>query len=181
VSERACNGTNKIREPCSANPLKPGTVIEGVSVSGDYCRQHDPNLPESARMGGAQPGAGRPRKPRAVDVLRERIEQDIDRVLNPLWEALEATQGVVVGTGPTATLEVVPDYRTRIAAVRELLDRGYGRAKTTGELRIIDDDAIDALLREWEAEFASNDPDGISDRGFPGEDPGLDRASEAAG
>lgn len=134
MSKRRCHGTTKKNKPCGAPPLRPGTVIEGIAVTGKWCVQHDEDLPESARIGGAQPGAGRPRNPRAVDVLRERIEQDIDKVIVPLWEALEATSGVVVGNGPSARLEIEPDYRTRIAAARELLDRGYGRPRQAVEM-----------------------------------------------
>jgi hypothetical protein len=62
-----------------------------------------------------------------VDIIRERIEQDVDPVLAPLWAGLQAERAVVVGNGPTAHVEFAPDYATRIAAARELLDRGYGR------------------------------------------------------
>jgi hypothetical protein len=77
--KRSCKGTNAQGEPSGASPLKPGTVIEGITVSGDYCRQHDLTLPDSARIGGATPGAARRPMPRAVDVLKERIEADIDK------------------------------------------------------------------------------------------------------
>lgn len=120
-----CTSTTKKGAPCKAAPIT-GT---------DKCLAHaDEKVRETIGFGGSQPGAGRPKNPRAVDVLRERIERDIDKVLDPLWDALDATNGVVVGNGASAEVEILPDYRTRIAAARELLDRGYGRPKQQTEL-----------------------------------------------
>jgi hypothetical protein len=52
MTKRTCRGITTRGKPCGANPLKPGTVIEGVTVSGRWCRQHDEDLPDSARIGG---------------------------------------------------------------------------------------------------------------------------------
>jgi hypothetical protein len=141
-SKRRCKAKTLKGKPCQANPLKKGTVIDGTTVSGNWCRQHDKDLPDSSRIGGAQPGAGRPPSPRAVDVLRERIEQEIDQVLDPLWDALGAEAGFTVGWGEHAFLEMLPDHKTRIAAVRELLDRGYGRPKQATEITTPDGGAL---------------------------------------
>lgn len=121
----SCTGTTKAGKPCKANPLKDR----------DTCLAHaDAETRRSLQFVGGGPGSGRPKNPRAVDVLKERIEADIDKVLNPLWEALEADRGVVVGNGPTAHVDYVADHSARIAAARELLDRGYGKPKQTNEL-----------------------------------------------
>ena len=72
------------------------------------------------RFGGPQPGAGRPRKPRVVDVIRERIEQDMEPVIAALVDALSASRGVVVGAGESAELELIPDHAARIAAAPRL-------------------------------------------------------------
>jgi hypothetical protein len=52
MTKRACLGSTKNGTRCGANPLKPGTAIDGITVSGNYCRAHDPNLPDSARIQG---------------------------------------------------------------------------------------------------------------------------------
>lgn len=114
---------------------------------------------ESLGFGGPQPGSGRPRKLRAIDVLKERMEQDIDRVLAPLFEALRAEKSVVVGQGPTAHVETVPDIPTRIAAARELLDRGYGRPKQVVDAVVVTDE--DLLER-----IALIEEQGLVDPGF---------------
>lgn len=120
-----CTATTKSGEPCKAKPLKDT----------DRCLAHsDATTRESVGFVAANGFAGRKPNPRAVDVLRERIEQDIDKVLNPLWDALEADRGVVVGNGPSAHVDYVPDFSARIAAARELLDRGYGKPKQTNEV-----------------------------------------------
>jgi hypothetical protein len=64
-----------------------------------------------------------------VDVIRERIEEDIEPVIAALIDALTADRGVVVGQGESASVERVPDHDARIKAARELLDgRMDGRA-----------------------------------------------------
>lgn len=126
MADPKCAGTTKKGAPCKST---------GVLDNG-FCMAHQPEeVKESRGFGGAQAGAGRPANPRAVDVLRERIEQDIDKVLDPLWEALEAESAVVVGSGrDSQEVEMVPDYRTRITAARELMDRAYGKPKQQTEI-----------------------------------------------
>ena len=122
MAKRQCKGKTKKGTPCKAAPLKDS----------DFCLAHaDEETRESTGFGGSQPGAGRPRQPRAIEVIRERIEQDIEQVVGPLFEALEAERGVVVGAGENATLEMVADWSVRLSAIRELLDRGYGKPRQT--------------------------------------------------
>jgi siroheme synthase (precorrin-2 oxidase/ferrochelatase) len=92
-------------------------------------------------------------------VLKQRLENDIDRVLKPLFAALEAERSVVVGNGPTAHVETVEDIPTRIAAARELLDRAYGRSKSSSEITLISDDVLAQAMRQMEEEFAELDRD----------------------
>jgi hypothetical protein len=125
VTARRCTGTTRRGTPCKATPR------------GDtgLCNAHSPKeTQDSAGFGGPQPGAGRPRKPRVVDVIRERIEQDMEPVIAALVDALSADRGVVVGAGESAELELIPDHAARIAAARELLDRAYGRARQALEV-----------------------------------------------
>jgi hypothetical protein len=149
--KRVCEASNTKGDPCGANPLKPGTIIEGVAVSGDYCRQHDQDLPDFARIGGAQPGAGRPRKPRVVDVILASITERAAEIDAGLWEATKAERAVVVGSGESARVEMVPDWPTRLAAYRELMDRGHGRPRQVAEVTVINDALLEQKVREWEA------------------------------
>lgn len=134
AQKRTCHGTTKAGAPCGATPLKPGTQFGDYRASGDYCNGHDPDLPAEYRIGGAQPGAGRPKKPRAVDILRTKLEADADRVLDPLFDALEADIAIPVGSGEEAAVDYQPDHRTRLLAVKEILDRVYGRPKQATEI-----------------------------------------------
>jgi hypothetical protein len=153
--KRHCHGTTKRGTPCGAVPLKAGTVIDGTEVTGKWCRQHDQDLPDSARIGGAQPGAGRPRNPRAVEVLREKIEADIEMWLCPLVDALTAERGVVVGDGPMAHVEFFADHPTRLRAVKDAFDRAFGKPAQTHELHHSTEEsqvdrAIMSLLEEMD-------------------------------
>ncbi len=122
----------KSGKPCGAHPLKPGTVIEGVAVSGDYCRSHDPDLPDNARIQGAQPGAGRPRKVSPDQILRERIEAEVDAWLAPveaaalgaerpmqMWDAHEGRHKIVM----------VADPQLALKAIKFAYERAFGRPR----------------------------------------------------
>lgn len=155
--KRKCQATTGSGKPCSRTALEDG----------DYCIAHaDKETRESKGFGGAQPGAGRKPRPRAIDVLKERVEADIDRVLKPLFDALEAEKSVVVGNGPTAHIETVPDIPTRKAAAAELLDRGYGRPKQTVDAIVVSDADLLERIALMEGEL-----DDGGDSGVPGDDP----------
>lgn len=152
--KRRCKGTTVKGKPCGAVPLRKGTVIEGVTVTGKWCRQHDKDLPDKARIGGAQPGAGRPRKPRVVDVMRERVEEEIEAVLAPYFDTLKNAvlhakhHGIVYPSD-------LPDLGARIEAAEKLLDRVYGKPVQVSEigsgdkpLRISHELLSDADIRE---------------------------------
>src|SRR5574338_331332 len=85
---RWCHGTTKKGTRCESPPLKRGTVIEGIKVSGRWCRTHDRDLPDSARNQRAQPGAGRPRVERPTERARRLVEENIEKVLAPYWRTL---------------------------------------------------------------------------------------------
>jgi hypothetical protein len=154
IAKRKCSGTSKKGTPCRAIPLKPGTVLKGVTVTGNWCSTHDPDLPESARIQGAQPGAGRPRKPRVVDLMREWVE-DHPEAFGVIQEALQADRAVVVGNTKDAYVEYVPDWPTRIVAFKELMDRAYG--KPTQSVQIVSRDDFMERVADMEAEFAALD------------------------
>lgn len=133
MAKRKCKGKTKAGKPCRAVPLKKGTELEGVKVSGKWCRQHDQDLPDSARIGGAQPGAGRPRNPRVVDVMRERVESEIEAILKPYFDTLKEATEVAKYEGVVYTSEV-PDLRARVEAAEKLLDRVYGKPTQVAEI-----------------------------------------------
>jgi hypothetical protein len=54
--------------------------------------------------------------------------------MEPLYEARKATRHVVVGNGPTAHVEEVPDIPTRLAAAKEVMDRTHGKSKQVNEI-----------------------------------------------
>lgn len=138
--KRRCKGKTKKGKACKSPPLKSGTVIEGTKVSGRWCRTHDPDLPDSARIQGKQPGSGRPAKPRVSDILRDVLEkelgEDLEKVVKPLVAGLTATRHVVVGNGPSAHVEEVPDQVERRNTVRDIMDRLDGRPKQTTESKV---------------------------------------------
>ncbi len=81
---------------------------------------------------GGQPGSGRPRQPRVIEVMRERIEQDIDRILRPYFDALEEAVLHATFEGSVIVSDV-PDLGARIAAAEKLLDRVYGKPRQAME------------------------------------------------
>lgn len=131
-----CKGKTRSGKRCGAWPLK-GT---------ERCAAH-PLSPGSAGFGSSEQAAeagklgGRPRLPRPHEVLRERIEANIDRWLKPYEDALEANRAVVVAGGSDekgeqlpSRVELVPDHRARMRAAREPLDRVYGKPRQQVEL-----------------------------------------------
>ena len=178
-AKRKCHGTTAATgKPCRATPLRSGTVIEGIAVSGKWCRTHDEDLPASANLDQVRTPdqmGGRPRKPRAVDVLKEWMEAHIDEALAPLKEGLTATKSVVVGNGKDAHIEQVPDIPTRMRASQELLDRGYGRPKQTVDAMVVTDADLWERIQTMEGELAD-----IGDPGAEGDDPEVSGDSASA-
>ncbi len=154
MTRRKCQGKTKAGKPCRAVPLKKGTVIEGVAAGGKHCRQHDPKLPDSARIGGAQKGAGRPRNPKPTEIMRRLVEEHVEVVLAPHFrtlgydvarndktgelEIVEAPNGGAKIFGESKEGDInftdVDDLGAHIAAAEKLLDRIYGRPKQSTEL-----------------------------------------------
>lgn len=150
MGKRKCTGTTKAGKPCGAPPRKGQTT----------CMGHAPKEEkESARFGGPQPGAGRPRNPRAVEVLRERIEANIDRWLQPVEDALEAERGLVVGDGDSARVEYVTDHPTRLKAFTIAMDRAYGRPMQMVDVTArVNESDVDRDIRELLGEMNRRDP-----------------------
>lgn len=151
MPRRQCKGETKKGAPCGAPPLKPGTVIEGVTVSGKWCRQHDEDLPSSAKIDRTRTPeqmGGRPPLPKPTDVARRLVEENVAAVLRPHFKALglmlsddgtvtSLERGAII-TGESKDGTVVPsvieDLAAQIAAAEKLLDRIYGRPKQQTEI-----------------------------------------------
>lgn len=89
---------------------------------------------ENGRKGGAAT-----RKPRLIEVLRERVEADIDIWLSPFSDALSALNT----TGQ-------PDHRTRMSAAEAVLDRVYGKPTQRAEVEVDDPQGRESAPLELE-------------------------------
>lgn len=126
-----CKGTRKDGEKCGGTRIN--NTHEGL-LNPDFCMGHQSKeAKQKLRFGGAQEGAGAPRKPRAMEMLKERLEERADEVLAPFFDGLSAMkqEGTIQdpdSDDPKARIpKMVPDLYARQQAARELLDRGYGR------------------------------------------------------
>lgn len=135
---KKCSAITKAGKRCKARPLKES----------EFCLAHDEKARETAGFGGAQEGAGRPAKPKAVDVLREKVEAEIEEWLRPLEDARSATRGIAISLkGGGMELVDVPDHGMRVTAVKEVLDRVYGKPKQATEITGADGGPIQ---HEWD-------------------------------
>jgi hypothetical protein len=141
MTSRRCQGTTKRGAPCRAKPL----------TGSDYCVAHSDA--ETRASMGFTPDAGklggRPPNPRPAEILRQRIEADIDKWYDVLIEAREAERAVVVGHGEHAEVEMVPEYGTRLAAFREALDRAWGKPKQATEITGADGGPVQVTDLSW--------------------------------
>lgn len=116
MAKRQCQGLNAEGGPCGAAPLK----------GKPHCFAHDKESQDSARFGGSQPGAGRPRVPRATELMREWVEEHAEKILKPYTDAIESAVMSATFEGEVLPSEV-PDLGARITAAEKLLDRVLGK------------------------------------------------------
>lgn len=95
--------------------------------------------------------------PKLTELIKARLIEEADKVIERLMDGLDAEQAVVVGTGEHAFLDSAPDYAMRLRTVREILDRTEGRPKSstefTGKVEIRNGDQLDrAIQKELERE-----------------------------
>lgn len=194
MTKRTCHSKTKAGKPCGANPLKPGTVIEGVKVSGKWCRQHDQDLPSSAKLDRTRTReqmGGRPKKPTPTEVERKLIEANIVALERPYWRTLgydvllgedgpylvelEGGGAKLFGESKDGYINVstVDDLGAMIAAAEKLRDRVYGKPKQSSEVTVITQDAIDVAIERMERELAERD-------GGDSGEPIVDRALQAS-
>ncbi len=120
---------NQKGEPCGAYVRKGRTT----------CISHASKAEQAeAGFGGAENGrkGGEARRvPKLTELLRQRVEEQADEILNKLFEMMDAQRAVVVGTGPKAHVEFVPDMELALRAIREIYDRAEGRPKSVSEFK----------------------------------------------
>ena len=138
-----CAAQNRAGEPCKAHPLK-GT---------DRCRAH-PIAPDPARFGSPEQAAeaGASPKParKLTTILLRKLEARADDVVEALLEGLEADKAVVVASGDTAEVEMVPDVPVRLRAAAEIWDRAEGKPRQALELTGEDGGPIDVAAANAE-------------------------------
>ena len=107
----SCAALNKQGTPCR-HPV--------VGESG-YCNVHDPDSPVAHHFleSKAGPGAGRPSK---MDEWRRKVEAEFDRVIQPLYDGLDAKR------------DEAPDHAIRIKASESILDRTHGKPVQRSEV-----------------------------------------------
>ena len=143
MGKRKCNGIKDDGSACGAAPLKDN----------DYCLAHsDQETRELIGFGGAQPGAGRPAKPKPSEIARELVEEHIESTIRPHFNALgyevvidengahleEKSDGgaKLYGESKDGYINVSEhdDLGAMIQASEKLLDRVYGRPKQVSEV-----------------------------------------------
>src|SRR5262245_57528159 len=119
-------------------PTRSGEVCLSTILGPDErCSVHGGRVDAAAigARGGLVSGEKRREQAKTVrDLLRDKVEAEMDAIWSGYEEALDATTTYVTKDGE---LRTVPDYRTRLAAREALLTQAYGRPavsiETTGE------------------------------------------------
>lgn len=135
MSRKTCTELKKDGTPCRGTAIEDGKCIAHRSAAAHF------DDPEAARAAAKRSAEVR-RQKGALRRIEEYLADNPDRVIAPLLEALQATKHVVVGNGPSAHVEEVPDIPTRLKAAAELMDRGYGKPRQRTELTGADGQAI---------------------------------------
>lgn len=152
-SARRCSGKTKTGASCKSTAL--------IAETGT-CMAHAPEQFKASRgFGGPENGArgGRPRKPRVIDIYRQKVEAEAEEWWRVLVEARSAERGVVVGDGEHARVEYVEDHPTRLKAFKEAMDRVYGKPMQYVDLTgRADESEIDREISELLAEMDRRDP-----------------------
>lgn len=139
MAKRDCEGTNRRGRPCSAAAVR--------AEKGDprYCLSHQPEeTREALGFGGSQPGAGRPRNERPLDLARQLVIDNAHAFLRPYLRTLgldfdDAGQvvpspdggAVLVGRDKEGGVfpSDVEDLGAKIAAAERLFDRVFGKPR----------------------------------------------------
>lgn len=148
MGKRKCTGTVKSGprkgQRCGAWAMKGHLVCLGHA---------DQKTRETMRFGGAQPGAGRPKKLKPMDIEREVMERYVLAWMRPYWRALGFDVGIaddgslyltelpeggakIYGESKEGDINMTEydDLGAQITAAEKLRDRVFGRPKQTTEI-----------------------------------------------
>lgn len=146
AEKRKCTKTTKAGKPCRGTPI--------AATDFKTCLAHAPEeVRDKLRFGKEQEGAGRPPKPKATEIARRLVEENIAAVQRPYWRTLgydvkigpegpylvELDEGgaKVYGTSQKDGSINVSDYDdlgAMMTASDKLQDRAFGRPKQSTEL-----------------------------------------------
>ena len=118
MSDRRCTATTKQGKPCRSRPL----------AGSDKCLAHSDAQTRTDLHFVSQ---GRPRRPREIELVQEVADEFKAQMRAVLTDGLVADRAVVVGNGPTAYVETVPDHPQRLATFKEIIDRLHGKPQQT--------------------------------------------------
>lgn len=120
-----CKATTRKGGNCKAAPLK----------GQDVCLAHA-DAKTRARTGFVPDNGKGGRKPRPTEIeMYEKVWlANRPKIEQALTEGITATRHVVVGNGPSARVEEVPDIPTRLKAVEIFTDRLVGKPSQAVEL-----------------------------------------------
>ena len=125
MGKRQCKGTNKQGQPCGAHPIGDG----------DLCISHsDRETQDRLGFGGPQEGSGRPRRPREIELIQEVAEEMREQIRQVWRDGIQATRHVVVGNGPSAHLEEIPDQTERRHTIEAINDRLHGKPTVQADI-----------------------------------------------
>jgi hypothetical protein len=85
-------------------------------------------------MGFVGENGGRPRKPRTSEIYAQVAEEMREEIREVLKRGLMATRHVVVGNGPEAHVEEIPDIPMQVKTAAELADRTDGKPRQSVEM-----------------------------------------------
>lgn len=147
TEKRRCTKRTKAGKACRGTPI--------AATDYETCVSHAPEAVKTELgFGGsenARKGGEATRVPKLTELLREKVEARAEEIVEKLLDGLEAQKGLVVGNGPDAYVEMVPDRSEVARTLREIWDRLEGRPKTHTELSgSIDHRGRDQLVREVE-------------------------------
>lgn len=122
--KRYCKKLTKNGKPCEGHPLH----------NSDFCIAHqDRETKESVGFYGPQALAGRPKKPKAIEIVEQIMREKYSDVVKVLEDGIVADQALIVGHGTSAHLEFVPDNAHRLRTISFLFDRLIGKPKASLE------------------------------------------------
>jgi hypothetical protein len=82
---------------------------------------------------GAKGGEAK-RVPKLTELLTAAVEERAQEIIDKLFSGLDAERAVVVGNGPGARIEIVPDAAERRMTIREIFDRNIGKPVQATEI-----------------------------------------------